>query len=182
MFERRDSVSNSSLTMDETFNLPQNLIKADRNFCRYMFHNCGAANFRMNQVFNLPQNLTSVGYGFAYGMFAGCRGDSFTMNEVFNLPQGITSIGYDFAQYLFYDCRGAYFQVNDVFTFPPMAQSELDKNGMFTYTLSGIRNTQKRSAVSIINNPSAPPEQSPTIYPYQTRSTFVLSGHRLRFC
>jgi hypothetical protein len=135
----------------------------------------------MNDVFNLPAGITSVGDWFASCMFCGCSGTSFTMNDVFNLPQGITTVDDYFVYAMFSGCSGAAFQVNDVFTFPRLPQAELDRSGVvggiaFRETFQFLNPTvkQKRSAISIINNPNGNPMTAPyyTLYPAHSQGTF----------
>jgi uncharacterized repeat protein (TIGR02543 family) len=158
--------SGASFTMNDVFNLPQNITSVGALFVGSMFSGCSGASFTMNEVFNLPQNITgTVGAFFAAGTFYRCSGASFTMNNVFNLPQGITSVGERFAEYMFGMAASPVFQVSPAFRFPALSQAELNKTSVFAYTFSGLTQSvpmapaQQRSALSIINNTRAPSTQ-----------------------
>ena len=109
----------ASLTMSDTFNLPQGITQVSDLAFYSMFDGCSSDAFTMNDIFNLPQGITQVAYGFAGSMFDGCSGDAFTMNEVFNLPQGVTQAdGSNCLIYMFSGCSGDAFTMNEVFNLP----------------------------------------------------------------
>jgi hypothetical protein len=65
--------------------------------------------------------------------------------------------------------------VNDIFTFPRLTQVLVDKGGVFEETFAGLNTgvKQRRSAISIINNPNGNPPTPPfTIVPIDGRYTF----------
>jgi uncharacterized membrane protein YgcG len=168
--------SGPAFTMNSVFNLPQGITTVGDAFASSLFQGCSGARFALNDVFNLPQGIYSAGQFFAFMLFEGCSGAAFTMNKVFNMPQGVVTVGRHFAGRMFFQCSGPSFQVNDVFAFPRLAQAELDKDQVFGETFWGINTAaiQKRSAISIINNPNGSPMSAPyyTLYPVYNRNTF----------
>jgi hypothetical protein len=173
MFE---GCSSPTFTMNNVFNLPPGISGlVGRSFGASMFEDCSGAAFTMNNVFTFPQGITDVEEYFAHSLFKGCSGAAFTMNGVFNLPQGITALDFGFAKSLFANCSGAAFQVNDIFTFPQITQVLLDVAGGFEESFAGLNTgvKQRRSAISIINNPNGNPPTPPfTIVPNYNRYTF----------
>jgi hypothetical protein len=164
-----DDCSGDAFNMNAIFTIPQGIATAPYSFAQSMFARCSGDAFTMNDVFNLPQTMTQqVGDHVFSNMFNGCSGDAFTMNEVFNIPQGMTTNwGSGFVSSMFADCNGQAFEINTVFRLPRVSQTELDDGAdhyAVWHTFLNIR-PQKRSAVSIINNPVALPATSPTLHP-----------------
>jgi hypothetical protein len=101
------------------------------------------------------------------------------MNDVFNLPQNLNALQPGFAQSMFASCFGSVLQINDVFCFPSVGttpeekQANLDVSGVFNYTFGYLVYPQKRSAISIINNPDASGLAWSTLAPSSDRATFL---------
>jgi hypothetical protein len=110
--------SGNSFTMNEIFNLPQDLETVGYAFMSYMFSGCSGNSFTMNDVFNIPQGITAVDYSFVESIFANCYGNSFNMNAIFNFPQSITGSHLYFATYMFDNCHGNSFTMNNKFNLP----------------------------------------------------------------
>ena len=134
------SCSGASFTMNDVFNLPQNIQTCGNNFCRQMFGYCSGASFAMNDVFNLPQALITCGIEFCRSLFVGCMGASFTMNDVFNLPQALITCGDNFCNAMFSECRGSSFTMNAIFNTPPQLSAST-RTGFYSSMFFNCRGT-----------------------------------------
>ncbi|MDR0876132.1 MAG: InlB B-repeat-containing protein [Clostridiales Family XIII bacterium] len=161
MFRGCDGID---FTMNDVFNLPEDLVSVGDYFVENMFYGCQSFSpgnsFNMSDVFNLPENITEVGLGFAHGLFSTGYNAVFTMNSVFNIPQGITTVEAGFARTMFYGClAGVNFEINDVFQFPKLDSGEVNKPDVFDQVFSSqgaLTAKQTRTVSSIINGNETP--------------------------
>jgi hypothetical protein len=112
--------SGSTFTMNDVFNLPQDITTVGDYFADDMFYGCSGAAFNMNEVFNLPPGIIgNAGDFFVYRMFCLANSPALMMNDVFNLPKGITGAGIHFSESIFYGCKSnPNFTMNDDFNLP----------------------------------------------------------------
>jgi hypothetical protein len=95
------------------------------------------------------------------------------MNDVFTFPQSIQAVGEWFIEQMFYDCNNPAFMINDVFVFPRFTHVQLSSGMPFQHVFGSLAGAQRRSAISVINNPSATPDVAPyTLIPHTDSYTF----------
>lgn len=91
----------SNMTLNDSFNLPQDITTVGNNFCSFMFTKCSS--IKLPENFNLPQNIEgNVGNYFMAYTFE--NSSLASLPEKFNLPQGITEVGNRFLEKTFRYC------------------------------------------------------------------------------